>query len=104
VIIINCLEYVIDNLTELEGERLKEILINKAFYRDKQSLKKGDKIIFTYGFHVGFATLHDYYELVTNECSENEIFSRTLSLFDDRLKIAIVKPKIKKGRIKNDSS
>lgn len=93
----NCLEYVKDNITETQSIALDEILINKTFIRPKSILQKGDRIIFTHGFHVGFGKVSDYHEIITDECSDNEIFSRTLSVYDDRLKIAVISPKMKKG-------
>lgn len=92
-----CLDYVIENLTQNEGKKLKEILTNGEFFRNKSLIRKGDIVIFTHGYHVGFGRLAEYYDLETDEYSNGEKHHRVLSLYDDRLKIAIVNPKIKKG-------
>lgn len=93
-----CLEYVLENLVKAEQEILKNVLLDKNFFRNKSQIKEGDKIIFTHGFHVGFGAIDEYLNVITDECSDGKIFSRTLSLHDDRLKIAMVNPKRKRGK------
>ena len=93
-----CLEYVLENLIKSEQEPLKEVLTNKTFFRNKSQIMKGDCIIFTHGFHVGFGVIDEYLNVITDECSDGQIFTRTLSLYDDRLKIAKVNPKRKRGK------
>lgn len=91
----NCLEYVESRLDKKTYEALEDILVSREFFMDKSVLNVGDKIVFAHRYHVGFAELGEFYELVTDECSDDTILSRVLSLYDDALKIILINPKIK---------
>ena len=84
-----CLEFVVANLSE-PNELLDNLQNNTKI--DKSSLQLNDLVVFSQKFHVGFAVLADYYELITTECSNKEIITRTLSLYDDNIKILLKNP------------
>lgn len=95
----NCLDYVLSKLTKQQSEILKDALIDKVFFKDKSSLRKEDIIVFSHGFHVGFGVIGEYCEVLTDECSNNQIIHRHLDLYDERLKVVIVSPKLKRGSV-----
>lgn len=92
-----CLEYVLSKISKSQSDMLKTILRKRTDFLNKQSISPGEMVIFKQNYHVGFATLDEYCNLVTDECMNDVIFSRHLSLFDDNVQICIINPKFKKG-------
>lgn len=93
----NCLDYVHEQLTEKENTWLDIYLTTRNFPNNKTDVQVGELVVFVYGYHVGFGRLNDYYELETIECSDDKIVTRRLQFFDEKLKIAMINPKLKKG-------
>lgn len=96
----NCIQYVLDNLTKTESEKVTELIRNKTYIRNLSLVKPSDIVIFTQGWHIGFAQVNQYLELRTNEMESNFILNRNLYLYDSRLRIVLINPKLKKGRLK----
>lgn len=93
----NCLDYVHEQLSDKSNTLLDIYLTTRNFPNNKIDIKVGELVVFTYGYHVGFGRLNDYYELETIECSDDKMVTRKLQLFDERLKIALINPKLRKG-------
>lgn len=90
----NCMEYVLSKLGETDQNEIVNRLMNHDYVAKKEQLQEGFTIVFTHGLHIGFARVVGCYEIVTDECSNDEIFNRRLSLFDDALKVILVNPTI----------
>lgn len=95
----NCLEYVLDKIQAKDGKLLKERLsVHRGQSLNKSTIKEGEVFIFSHGYHVGFGVINEWYEVITCECSESQILSRTLSLYDERLKVVLYQPTFKRGK------
>lgn len=100
----NCLEYVESRLSEKTYSELEDILVSRSFITEKSLLNFGDVIVFVHGYHVGFGTVMECYELLTDEFSDGIHLKRTLSLYDSALKVALINPILEKGKKKNEQS
>lgn len=89
-----CLEYVFSKTPKKIKKSIEDNIINHV-YTNKQTVDKGDTVIFVQNYHIGFAELcDDYGTLKTDEYNENELLCRFLPLFDESLHIVY---NLKKG-------
>lgn len=82
-----CLEYVFSKTPKKCKKTIEDNIINHE-YANKQSVFKGNTVIFVQNYHIGFAELiDDYGTLKTDEYNDNEHLCRFLPLFDESLHI-----------------
>lgn len=112
-----CLEYVMEITKKYKKDYQNEILDKLFMFEtlhnivDKDAIPDGLFIVFVQQKHIGFAKVaKEYNELQTYECSDDKVFNRVLSLYDDSIHIIDILvdteriEKILKRSVKNETN